>query len=248
LEKNILKIKVIVPTVAEKNISEIIENNANKISHVDAQLSFEYLEKGVALTAPRHEVIASLPSLLHRMQAAEKAGFDAIVMPHYLDYGLEAARELVNIPVYSGGQATYRLAGALSRRIAIITTEASHVGAIEDIITDESLRGKVVAIKQLKGDVPQNGAFPESLLALATEVVEQAGARLVILALPHCQDWSARVKAHLTELTGVNFPVLDPLKVAIKHAENTVEMGITHSKLSFPTPEIREIDGGLCFK
>jgi hypothetical protein len=37
--------------------------------------------------------------------------------------------------------------------------------------------------------------------------------------------------------------VLDPLNVTIKHAENLVNMKLSHSKITYPKPEIREILG-----
>jgi len=83
---------------------------------------------------------------------------------------------------------------------------------------------------------------PDELLELSREAVERDGAKLIILALHGFFDMSSQVKEHLAS-GGNPIPVLDPLRVAIKHAENLVGMGVSHSKITYPYPEIREIIG-----
>ena len=104
----------------------------------------------------------------------------------------------------------------------------------------------MVSIKLLNGSQKDNQHCPRRLLELAQETVEIDGARLIVLALPDYNDWADQVTEHLV-IRGNPVPVLDPVKVAIKHAENIVEMGLSQSKITYPTPEIRVYDGCLDF-
>jgi len=241
-----LKISIIAPCKENQSTSEQLKHQVAQISHVDSQANIIFLPEGPTLDAPVHAVTAYLPELVYQVQAAEKAGADAVVIASYLDPGLDAARELVSIPVLGAGHTTFRLAAALARRFSIITPARAHMGPIEDIIADENLLARVVSIKLLEGSQKDNHHCPKRLLELAQEAVEIDGARLIVLALPDYNDWSDQVKEHLAT-RGNPVPVLDPVKVAIKHAENIVEMGMSQSKISWPRPEIRVYDGCLDF-
>jgi allantoin racemase len=94
----------------------------------------------------------------------------------------------------------------------------------------------------LEGSQIDNPHCPTQLLELAQEAVEIDGARLIVLALPDYNDWADQVREHLV-ICGIQVLILDPVKVAIKHAENIVEMGMSQSKITFPTPEIRVYEG-----
>ena len=241
-----MKIKIIAPCKEDQSIHDLLQHQASLISHVDAEASITFLAEGPSLDAPVHEIAAYLPQLVHQIQAAEKAGADAVVIAHYLDPGLDAARELVSIPVLGAGHTTFRLAATLARRFSIITPASAHMGPIEDIVADENLLTRVVSIKLFNGVQKDNPRCPDQLLELAQQAVERDGARLLVLALPDYNDWADQVKEHLV-ICGHQVPVLDPIKVAIKHAENIVEMGMSQSKITWPTPEIRVYDGCLEF-
>jgi allantoin racemase len=203
------------------------------------------LTPGPGSGAAYHEIATFLPELVSEIRRAEREGVDAVVVGHYLDPGLDAGRELVSIPVLGCGHTTLRLASVLARRISIISSVHSHLGTIEDMVIAESLFGRVVSIKPVKimrRDEKVSRKSLQRLIDLAQEAVEVDGAGLVILALDGYDDLSGQVKEHLA-LRGHRVPVLDPLHVAIKHAENLVDMGLSHSKVTFPPPEIREIIG-----
>lgn len=239
-----MKIRILAPCSEDQPTLDRLKHLAARISHVNSEASFVFLPEGPTLDAPVHKVTAFLPELVYQVQAAEKVGADAVVIAHYLDPGLDAARELVSIPVLGAGHTTFRLAAALARRISIITPARAHLGPIEDIIADESLLTRVVSIKLLEGFQKDNPHCPRQLTELAQKAVEIDGARLIVLALPDYNDWAGQVKEHLVTC-GYQVPVLEPVKVAIKHAENIVEMGLSQSKITYPTPKIRMYDGCL---
>jgi len=245
-KENRLKIRIVIPTGKDQSILDRLQHDYTQTSNAESEISFTSTSYGPELDAPYNEITAVLPELIFKIKEAEKEGVQAVVIDHYLDPGLEAGRELVSIPVIGSGRTTYRLASVLARRISIITSVHSHIGPIGDIVAAEGLSEKVVSINSIdiaqRDDLKVSQNFLARLLELSWEAVERDGAKLIILALHGFFDLSNQVKEHLA-LGGNPIPVLDPLRVAIKHAENLVDMGISHSKVTYPYPQIREIIG-----
>src|SRR5579864_7465004 len=67
----------------------------------------------------------SIPETLSMVSGAEERGYAAIIIGCYSDPGIDAARELVNIPVVGPGQSTMLLATALGEEYSILCTLAS---------------------------------------------------------------------------------------------------------------------------
>jgi allantoin racemase len=245
-KENRLKIRILIPTGEDQSTLDRLRSNYTQASNAKSEINFTFLSNGPELDAPYNEIATFLPDLIFKIKEAEREGVQAVVIAHYLDPGLEAGRELVSIPVIGSGHTTFRLASALTHRISIITSVHSHLGPIEDIVAAEGVSAKVVSIRSVeiaRGDAQKfSQQSPDQLLRLSQEAVEKDGAKLIILALQGYDDFSNQVKEYLA-LRGNPVPVLDPLKIAIKHAENLVDMGLSHSKITYPHPEIREIIG-----
>ena len=241
-----MKIRIVIPTNRDQVTLERLGQKYSQVSRNNVEISFSCISNGLDLQRPYHEIIPLLPEVIYKIKEAEKEGVDAVVIAHYLDLGLAGARELVSIPVLGSGHTTFRLASVLSRSISIITSVQSHVGPIEAILSAEGVLSKVVSIRsfelnqQDKKDVPDR--CPESLLNLSRTVVESDGSNLIVLALNGYKNYSNQVKEYLLKNKNP-IQVLDPLNVTIKHAENVVDMKLSHSKITYPKPEIREIIG-----
>lgn len=65
-------------------------------------------------------------------QQAARQGCDAIMINSFADYGIEAARSAVGIPVIGAGEAAMRAAGAGGRPYAIVTVWPESMGFIYD--------------------------------------------------------------------------------------------------------------------
>ncbi len=241
-----MKIRIVIPTRKDQSTLDRLQHDYTQASNVESEISFTFTSYGPELEAPYNEITTVLPELIFKIKEAEKEGVQAVVIAHYLDPGLEAGRELVSIPVIGCGHTTYRLASLLARRFSIITSVHSHIGPIGDMVAAEGLSEKVVSIRSVeitqRDDLKVSQHFLGRILELSWDAVERDGAKLIILALHGFFDMSSQVKEHLAS-GGNPIPVLDPLRVAIKHAENLVDMGISHSKITYPYPQIREIIG-----
>lgn len=241
-----MEIKIVIPTRKDQLTLERLRNNLSQVSNPKFQYTFSFLSEGPELNAPYHEFTTILPHLMHKIKEVADEGAQAIVIAHYLDPGLEAVREIVSVPVIGLGHTAFRLASMLARRISIISSVPSHLGPIEAITIAESLSKKVVSMNSVEiirqDDQKVSQPSLDQLFEVTREAVEQDGAKLIILALDGYDDLSGQVKENL-EIHGHSIPILDPLKTTIKSAENLVNMGASHSKITYPIPESKAVHG-----
>ncbi len=239
-----MKIRVVIPAKQDQSVLDRLHHNYAQAGNAESEISFSFLSDGPNLDAPYRELTVLMPELVFKLKEAEGDGVETAVIAHYLDLGLAGGREFVSIPVVGSGHTTLRLASLLSRRIAIITSVHAHLAPIEDLVAAEGVSDKVVSIRSIEmpSQDAQNGQCPDQLRELSREVVERDGADLIILALHGYNDFSSQLETYLASQNHV-VQVLDPLRVAIKQVENLVAMGVSHSKITYPDPEIREIIG-----
>ena len=160
------------------------------------------------------------------------------------DPGLDAAREVVRIPVVGPAQASMHLALTLADRFAIVTTLAEDVPVVRELVERNRLEHRCASVRAL--GVPPLGLHDdeEATLALfsdaALAAVLQDGAAAIIAG---CTMLSGRTEAVAARLAtaGVDVPVIDPLAAALHHALTLVRLGVSHSGVGYPAPAQKEI-------
>lgn len=166
--------------------------------------------------------------------AAEEAGYQAVIIPCGGDPGIAPLREVLTIPVVPPGSAAKHLCSLLGPRFSIITTGKGPVKRTETHERDGLM--KLVSIHPVGLTVPEVRAKPrEAYVAMVKEgrrAVQEYGAASVTFG---CMSMGfLMVDEKLSEDIGV--PVVNPVKVAVKTAETLIDLGITHSKKTYPVP------------
>jgi allantoin racemase len=197
-------------------------------------------DSGVPYVESTYELHRTEVAVAEKVVEVADAGFDAVVGSAFLDNGLDAARELVDIPVVGPAKTTLYLAATLADRFAIVMAAGDlgkHAWARAKLA---GVVDRVVAIPTLEVTVAEFFRQPERAVALTTEAgrraIDDHGAQALVLGCGATTGLAASVSAQL----GV--PVLDPGLVTLKHAEMLVELGLSHSKLAYPTnPRVSEL-------
>ncbi len=165
---------------------------------------------------------------------AEKAGYDAVIIPCGGDPGVAPLREVLSIPVVPPGSTAKHLCSLLAPRFSVLTTGRG--GVLLNMIHERDGLLKHVSTHPVGLSVPDVREKPgETYDALVREgrvAVEEYGAGAVTFG---CMSMGfLMVDERLGEALGV--PVVNPVKAAVKTAEMLVELGVTHSKLVYPVP------------
>jgi allantoin racemase len=160
-------------------------------------------------------------------------GYDAVVGTAFLDNGLDAARELVDIPVVGPAKTTLYMAATLANKFAVIMAAgdlAKHVWAFAKVL---GLADRLVALPTLQCTVAdflhdEDNAVAMTV-AMGRQLMEAQGAEALVLGCGATTGLATRVADEL------GIPVLDPGLTAVKYAEMLVELGLSHSKRAYPS-------------
>lgn len=191
---------------------------------------------GPASIESSYEELLSVPATLEGIMQAEKDGYDAVIIGCFGDPGLEAARELVTMPVIGPGEASLLLAASLGHRFSVITILDSVIAAQELQAYKAGVRDKLASVRAT--DIPvlslmkDKQATLKRVLEVGAVAIKQDRADALIFG---CMTMSfLGIAEDVSSTLGV--PVINAGRTALKAAESLVSQGMSHSKKAFPTP------------
>jgi len=181
-----------------------------------------------------YDAALATPEDLKCAMEAEKAGYQAVILPCGGDPGVAPLREVLRIPLVPPGSAARHLCSLLAPRFSILKSGRGNPTRTEIHERDGLL--KLVSIQPINLTVPEIRAKPEeafrAMVREGKRAVQEYGAGAVTYS---CMSMGfLMVDEKLTEAIGV--PAINPVKVAVKTAEMMIDLGITHSKQAYPLP------------
>ncbi len=168
---------------------------------------------------------------------AEEEGYDAVVMDTVSDSGLYALRSRLSIPVIGPGLVSYCVAAMLGKKFSIVTMWDKWVHLYEKNLDTYRLASKCASVRAVNIPPDLEALFAgkeqemfERLTAEARRAIEEDGADVILLGSTTMHQAGRYMNDNLPA------PVINPGPVAIKLAEVCVQLGLTHSKVAFPSP------------
>lgn len=240
-----MEIRVIVPIIGERWPEEARRTYAAH-ARPGTRVSAVGIQKGPASIESRRDEALATPEILRLAQEAERQGVQAVIIDCMGDPGLDAAREVVTIPVIGPAQACMHLASVLAQRFSIITLPPSSIPVVEEQVWRYGLQHRLASVRAIELSVldilGQRDETLQPLIEAAFQAVLQDGAGAILPGCTGMAGLAPSVQAALAE-RGCEVPVLDPPAVALRLAESLVEMGISHSRRTYPRPAHKEIIG-----
>jgi allantoin racemase len=196
-------------------------------------------DSGVPYIESSLEFYLSEVAVARKVVEVAGMGYDAVVGTAFLDNGLDAARELVEIPVVGPAKTTLYLAATLANAFAVIMAAGDlpkHVLGFAKVL---GVADRIVAVPTLECTVAdflhdEDNAVAMTV-AMGRQLMTERGAEALVLGCGATTGLASRV----TEELGI--PVLDPGLTAVKYAEMLVALGLSHSKRAYPTnPRVQQ--------
>ena len=168
---------------------------------------------------------------------AEEEGYDAVIMDTVSDSGMYALRSRLSIPVIGPGLVSYVVAILVGKRFSIVTMWDKWTHLYEKNLAIYGLAHKCASVRAVNIPPDVEALFTgkeqemfEKLTEEGRKAIEEDGADVILLGSTTMHQAGDYMSAHLPA------PVVNPGPVAIKLTESLVELGLSHSKVAFPSP------------
>ena len=197
-----MRIRIVIPITGLDG--EAIQERLDylrEIADPGTEVDYAQVEVGPPAIESEADAVLAGPEILRLVREAEADGCDAAIIWCGGDPALEAARELVEMPVIGPGESMTALASTLGRRPCRITPDIPVLEMRRDLEATVSVIASMVEERIERGE---GDAFTLGCLAL----------------------WG--LGRRLREMTGV--PILDGAEASLKMAELTVKLGLRHRR------------------
>jgi allantoin racemase len=240
-----VKIRVITPSTMREKVARSIEQYS-AAARSDTQLSADVLDKGPESVDSVYDEAMAAADTVKKIEAAEQEGIQAVISNCMLDPGVLPAREKVFMPVLGPAESSMHVAAMLADRFSVVTILDALIPAFENHALKLGLFDQLASVRAVSmrgADLDDQERLQKAIEELAAKAVEEDGAHIIVLGCTAMRGLAMDVEEGLRKrgITGV--PVIDPALLSLKLAEAFVDMGLSHSKLTYPEPPQQEIIG-----
>lgn len=203
---------------------------------VDTQVDIIDIENGPLSIESSMEEYLSVPGIIDVLINAEKEGYNGAIIGCFDDPGIDAAREVVSIPVIGPGEISLLMA-------CLLGTSYSIISILDNVIPSLKKRAKIVGVYEKMCSIrPINIPVLElpndidltikKIKEVSLQAKNEDGADVLILG---CMSMAFLDISHSIQKE-VGIPVLNPAKLALKTLEGLVSINLSHSKKAYPYP------------
>jgi allantoin racemase len=229
------RILVINPIVSDR-FEEFDKDFFNRNAHPLFEVEVTNLTYGPASIESYYDDSLAAPFVVQKILDAEKRGFKASIINCFMDPGLDAAREVVSIPVVGAGESAICLAPLVGDRFSIIDpgparyvsrNPSKRVRSMGVEVRFASSRGVGISVLEIDRDLD---ATTRRIGDEALKAVKEDGADTIVLGCTGFAGLAPKVQAI------IGTPVIDPGLAALKAAETLCQLNLHQSKIAFPKP------------
>jgi len=237
--------------VADKRVLVIVpfplddDGVANRKAQLDsvqlgADISFDYkpVKAAPAFYDSHHDYVLADISIFEAGLSAQQDGYDAVCIDTMSDSGMNALRSVLDIPVISPGRASFLTALMFANNFSVLTQWDPWKGLYTKTLREYGLEHKCVSIRSpnIPPDVSsllggkEEDVFPK-LLAAAMQCIED-GAESI------CLGSTTMHQSHAWLAERLPVPLINPGPLTYKLAEAALSLGLKHSRVAYPKPNV----------
>lgn len=200
-----------------------------RIKRPDTELTVVCPDKGPDTIESAYDEAFAIPPTLDLVKKANQEGYDAVILACFSDPGLEAAKEISQIPVIGIEESSLHMAAMLGAKFSVMTPRKQRIPSKTEHVHMRGLEHFLASVRSLDLSVAETDADPEKtkrrVFEVAKKAVEEDGAEVIILGCAGMAGYAPEIEKKL------NVKVVDPSAVALKVAEAMVDLGLAHSKV-----------------
>ncbi|MFM7027159.1 MAG: aspartate/glutamate racemase family protein [Chakrabartia sp.] len=233
------KIKMIVPVpLPAEALAGFAAQMPEGLVRSDISVEFAGVRNGTSSLDSLFEATMADAFCLEAGLRAEQEGFAAVCLNSVSDSGVAALRSRLTIPVTGPGRSSFFLAADLAKKFSVVTMWPQWHWIYEKLALETGLSSKLASIRDIgtRPDTHELLAGKEEIVFGKLEeqcrkAIDEDGADAIILG----STTMHQSYKYLSERLEV--PVLNPGLVAFKQCEMLLDLGLSHSKRTYNTPE-----------
>lgn len=203
------------------------------------RLDYVFPREGARILDSYYEDALASAFVLESACSAEDQGYDAVCIDTMTDTGLEAVRSRLSIPVTGAGESSMLLAASLGASFSIVTLWDRWNPAYKKVLMRHGLLDRLASIRDIdtRPDLDELLTGKEEIVFSALEnaalrAIDEDGAAAVVLGS------TTMYQSHQYLASRLPVPVINPALVAYLQTELLLDLGLAHSKRTFPAPEV----------
>jgi allantoin racemase len=240
-----MKIRVIRPIIGLEAESGLVEE-LSPVAAPGTEISEVSVDKGPASIESSYESALAAIGVVAKIVEAEREGVDAVISNCMDDPGVEAAREMVSIPVIGPAETSMHIAAMLGHKFSVIAVLEADERPFFDHATKAGLASRLASVRAINIPVLEledRDRTVKALVEQSVRAVKEDGAHVLIFGCTGMTGMAGAVEEGLRREGITDVPVIDPAVLAFKMAEALAGMGLSHSKRTYPAPPKKEIVG-----
>lgn len=178
--------------------------------------------------------VALIRHIEEMMNKEDKMPFDAIVINCFADPGVDALREILDIPVVGAGESAISLASLIAPRFSIISIQKNSVPHAYKRISTMGISSRVAGVYGVELPILDIGKSKDVLINMISNAGEKAITRDAADALVLGCTGMADLAGVVSKKLGI--PVIEPTSAGIWAAISMISIGITHGRNWMYTP------------
>lgn len=234
------RVKVIIPVSTDQyneGILEEIESNYN--INTELEITVDSLEKGPISVECEYDCALAAPHVVALARDAEQKGYNGVVVYCFDDPGVNACKEVLQIPVVGAGEAAVIMAALVGKRFSILLTVENSVEVTRAVVERLNLIPGLASIRTI--DVPvaalsDQADLKERLLEAALAAVNLDRADTIVLGCTGMVGVADFIKTELFRASGYSIPVLEPGVCSLHLLSSLISMNCCQSKRAYMDP------------
>ncbi len=230
-----LRICVLVP-VATNQFNDRIMKAVAPVVPPDVQVEVRNITSGHPCIENRTNWLENGMPVVTLARQIAKEGFDGIWLTDFDMAGVEAAREVIDIPIIGGFPTSAFAALMLSQRFSIITILQSTLAMQRGHPQSYGLQDNFASIRAINCPVDQldnTDVVVAKTFEQAMKAINEDGAQSILLGCTGFVDVASRVSVLLEEALGAYVPVIDPNHAGFSLLVSLVRMRVRPSRLTY---------------
>ncbi|MFX0206604.1 MAG: aspartate/glutamate racemase family protein [Candidatus Hodarchaeota archaeon] len=219
-----MKLLVITPVLQREKGNE--RDFLQQIVKPDTQVEVIHIEKGPRSIETFYDEAMAVPEVL-RIINANKSKCDGFMIDCFQDPGVQAARELVDVPVLGPAETSMSIASLLAFKFSVVSVLKNSGPMIELQAQKMGIRSRLaVAIGvqiPVLGLEEDPGKAVAEITRTAQWTIEEHGAEIVVLGCTGMASLAGEIQKTLP------VPLIEPATTTLKMLELLVDLGLCHS-------------------